>query len=98
MAEIERRVLSLLCQSSATRLQSAASLRNYYWRDLAHRTIYEIVCGKRELSEDQLRALLPARLTNAGLPDFPWEDLFQPCKGSAEEVEALIRQLCPTED
>lgn len=94
---IELRVLRFLCQNTAARGHFAVSLRNYHWRDLAHRVIYEIVCATRELSEDRLRALLAARLTNAGFPDFPWEDLFQHREESAKEVEILIRQLCESE-
>lgn len=91
--ETERRILRLLCQGSGGREALADFLRHYRWRDLAHRVIFEIVSGGLQVTEERMRALLPARLTNAGFPDFPWEDLFRPCDDSKKDVEFLIQRL-----
>jgi len=91
--QMERRLLRLLCQSPAARVEMADSLRPYRWRDLVHRVIYQIVSGAPKLPVEQIRTLLPTRLTNAGFPDFPWEDLFKPHTCSIQEAEILLREL-----
>ena len=93
VVQIERRILRLLCQNPAARVELANSLRHYRWRDLVHRVIYQIVSGAAQLSQELLRTQLPTRLTNAGFPDFPWEDLLLPKACSIQEAETLLREL-----
>lgn len=93
--QMERRILRLLCQSSAAREQLKEVLHLYRWRDLAHRVTFEIVGGALQLSAEQLRRVLPRRLTNAGFPDFPWEDLFLPVELSIQEAEIVLREAQP---
>lgn len=83
--------MRLLCKSTAAREQLSEALRHYRWRDLAHRVIYQFVAGPPQLTEAQLRRVLPTRLTNAGFPDFPWEDLFLPEALSITEADAFLR-------
>ena len=90
---MERRILRLLCQVPAARVELADALRHYRWRDLAHRVIHQIVSGTPQLPQKQIHRLLPTRLTNAGFPDFPWEDLFLPNDCSIQEAETLLREL-----
>jgi hypothetical protein len=90
---MERRILRLLCQSPAAREKLTDDLRAHRWRNLAHRVTFEIVCGALQLSAEQLRRVLPRRLTNAGFPDFPWEDLFLPVELSLPEAEVFLREL-----
>jgi len=94
----ERRILRLLCQDAAARERLADTLRRYHWRNLAHRVAFEIISSAHQLPAERLRTVLPTRLTNAGFPDFPWEDLYLPCDISAEEAETLIRRLEATGD
>jgi len=93
--QMERRILRLLCQNSAAREKLTDALRRHPWRDLAHRVTFEIVCGALQLSVEQLRRVLPRRLTNAGFPDFPLEDLFLPVELSLQEVEIFLREVQP---
>ena len=93
--QMERRILRLLCQSSAAREQLKEVLHLYRWRDLAHRVTFEIVGGALQLSAEQLRRVLPRRLTNAGFPDFLWEDLFLPVELSIQEAEIVLREAQP---
>jgi hypothetical protein len=93
VVQMERRILCLLCQNPAARVDLANSFRHYRWRDLVHRVIYQIVAASPQLSPEHLRTLLPTRLTNAGFPDFPWEDLFLPGACSIPEAESLLREL-----
>jgi hypothetical protein len=93
--QMERRILRLLCQNAAAREKLTEALSHYHWRDLAHRVTFEIVCGALQLSQEQLRRVLPRRLTNAGFPDFPLEDLFLPVELSLQEVEIFLREVQP---
>lgn len=95
MIPTERRILGLLCQDIGAREQLMGSLRSYRWRDMVHRVIFELISAAPRLSEETLRAQLPIRLTRAGLPDFPCDELFQPHGLSAQEAEVLIRELVP---
>ena len=92
-AEHELRILCLLCQDIAARERLIPLLRPYRWRDLIHRTIFEAVAASPQLSSEQLRVQLPARLTRAGFPEFPWNDLFGTQNLSGEEAETLARIL-----
>jgi hypothetical protein len=91
--QLERQILRLLCQNQAARSKLTEALRQHRWRDLAHRVTFEMVCGALQLSAEQLRRVLPRRLTNAGFPDFPWEELFLPVELSLPEAEVFLREL-----
>jgi hypothetical protein len=90
---LERRLLRLLIQSPTARDQLSDSFRQHAWRDMAHRIIYEIVSQSPLLTGEQLRLVLPTRLTNTGIPDFPFEDLYRPSNLSVPEAESLLREL-----
>ena len=91
--ELERRVLRALCQEPALRARGRTALREYRWRDLAHRVVFEIAISAPAIPAEQLRQALPTRLTNAGFPDFPWEELFRPPSVSRKDAELLILKL-----
>ena len=91
--QLERRVLSLLCQEPAVRELGRSNLQHYCWRDLVHKVIFEIVTRAPQTSAEQLRHQLPTRLTNAGFPDFPWEEFFHPHGFSQQDAEALLLRL-----
>lgn len=91
--ELERRVLRLLCQDPGIREFGRANLQQYRWQNLLHKVIFDVVTGMPRLSLDQLRDQLSARLTNAGLPDFPWEEFFQPHGLPIRDAEGLIVRL-----
>jgi hypothetical protein len=91
IAETERRILRLVVQNPAARIALAAALGRRTWRDMAHRIVFEILASLPQLSSEPLRQILPARLANAGIPDFPWQDLFEPEALSLPEAEAWLR-------
>lgn len=89
----ERRILSLICQDRNACEQLAGLLRTYRWHDLAHRVLFEMIAAAPQASKEELRTRLPIQLTQAGFPDFPFDELFQPHCASAEEVESYIQEL-----
>ena len=91
--QLERRLLRLLCQEPAVREFGRTNLQRYRWCDLVHGVIFEIVTSTPQVSVEQLRQQLPARLTKAGFPDFPWEEFFPPLVSSPGEAERLILHL-----
>ena len=93
LPQLERLVLRLVCQQPAARELGRNHLQPYRWRDLVHSVIFEIVTSMPPVSEEELRQQLPARLTRAGFPDFPWEELFVPLVSTPGEAERLILHL-----
>ncbi len=90
---LERQALRAICQGGVDRQEAQALLARYRWRDQVHQAVFQIVASTPALSPELLRQQLPARLTNAGFPDFPWEEFFQPQGVSREEAERLLREL-----
>lgn len=90
---LELGVLRALCQGGVDRGTAQALLASYRWRDQVHQVIYQIATAKPGLSSEVLRQQLPARLTNAGFPDFPWEEFLRPQDVSKDEAERMLREL-----
>ena len=77
--EIELRVLRLLCAPNLppkVRENIAAELSAALFHEPSHQIIFEEICALLRLSSDRLRELLPARVTNRGVPEFDFDALL----------------------
>jgi hypothetical protein len=94
--ELEQKALRLLCSNliqPATRVDLAALLDPSVFADPLHRVIFEEICAAGEIPAAHLRALLPARITNRGFPDFDLSVFLEPNQASEAEIEQLFSSV-----
>ncbi len=93
--ELERLVLSLLCQppGDASRTKLEQQIATYAWRNHDHQIIFEVLCEIRSKDPQVIREQLPARLTRKGFPDLDVETLFEPLGLDGRSTRELIRSL-----
>lgn len=91
--QMERNTLRLLCSvlvKPGTRLEICRLLRPNDFLDPLRRTAFEEVQAAGFLSSKQLRASLPARMTQRGCPNFDLDKLLAPKLASEQEIEELF--------
>jgi hypothetical protein len=96
LMELEQKALRLLCSNliqPATRVDLAALLDPSVFADPLHRVIFEEICAAGEIPAAHLRALLPARITNRGFPDFDLSVFLEPNQASEAEIEQLFSSV-----
>ena len=54
------------------------------------RIVFEEICHLGSIDSRRLRELLPARVTNRGLPDFDLESYLAPQETSEKEIDQLF--------
>jgi hypothetical protein len=94
--ELEQKALRLLCSNliqPATRVDLAALLDPSVFADPLHRVIFEEISAAGEIPAAHLRALLPARITNRGFPDFELNVFLEPDQASEAEIEQLFSSV-----
>jgi hypothetical protein len=94
LAEIERQLLRLLCQTrgGAAIEKAQRELVDYGWREQEHRIVFEALQKVRRQDWLSLREQLPAHATLAGFPDVDWDVYFQPLP-VATDIGTLLREL-----
>ena len=96
LMELEQKALRLLCSNliqPATRVDLAALLDPSVFADPLHRVIFEEISAAGEIPAAHLRALLPARITNRGFPDFELNVFLEPNQASEAEIEQLFSSV-----
>lgn len=91
--QMERNTLRLLCSvlvKPGTRLEICRLLHSNDFLDPLRRTVFEEVQAAGAISSKQLRAALPALVTNRGFSDFNLEKLLAPKLASESEIELLF--------
>ena len=91
--QMERNTLRLLCSvlvKPGTRLEICRLLHRNDFLDPLQRAVFEEVQAAGVISSKQLRASLPARLTDRGFPDFDLDKLLAPKLASEAEIEQLF--------
>lgn len=92
----ELAVLRLLCAANLSpevREKLVAQIEAALFREPSHRIVYEEICALRRLPADRLRELLPARVTNRGLPDFDYDSLLNSGPFDSKQAEEVILAL-----
>jgi hypothetical protein len=90
----EYSLLTVLCQAGAPmRAKTAARLRDYRWASSLHGALFDVIATFPRQRVARLREELPAQVTRRGFPDFESGQLFAPHGLTAEQIEALIRQV-----
>jgi hypothetical protein len=90
---LERDTLRFLCSvliKSGTRLEICKLLDPGVFADPLHRVVFEEIRGMGAVDSRHLRALLPARVTNRGFPDFDLKELLAPHEVSEKEIDHLF--------
>jgi hypothetical protein len=92
----EIQVLRVLClgtpQGSVKEI-GVSLLRDYNWRNAAHKAFWDALCAVPSENPDVLRQLLPSQLTRLGFPDVEWEELFVPHALSKEKAIDLMLRM-----
>ena len=94
--EMERRTLRLLCSiliQPVTRLELVRLLDSSLFTDTLNRVVFEEIAAMGELPSRDVRALLPARITNRGFPDFDLKEFLGADRVSESEIENLFASV-----
>jgi len=93
---MERDALRLLCCmsiKSATRAALCKLLRSASFIEPMQRILFEEIAALGAVDSEQLRQLLPSRLTNRGFPDFDLENLLDAKLVSEIEIAKLFESV-----
>lgn len=96
IVEAEFRALQAMCQAApqdAVREHAFTVLAGYRFRDPLHQLLFDILRELRTQPADQLRTLLPQRLTIKGFPDLDIEPFFHRHAMSVELACAIVDYL-----
>jgi len=96
LMDLEQNALRLLCSNliqPVTRVDLAALLDASVFADPLHRVIFEEICAAGEIPAAHLRALLPARVTNRGFPDFDLSVFLEPSQATEAQIEELYSSV-----
>jgi len=91
--QLERNTLRFLCSvliKSGTRLEICKLLDPGVFADPLHRVVFEEIRSMGAVESRHLRALLPARVTRRGFPDFDLKQLLAPHEVSEKEIDHLF--------
>ncbi|MBI1941689.1 MAG: hypothetical protein HYS33_09310 [Acidobacteria bacterium] len=95
--KVERLVLRALCTGTpegSVRETARRLLRDYSWREPVHRVLFEVLNALPSDRPEDIRSLLPSRLTLRGFPDLDCDDLFLPHSLSGKDAMRLMQKLC----
>jgi len=95
-SQLERNTLRLLCSvliKSGTRLEICKLLDPAVFQDTLRRVVFEEICALGSIESRRLRALLPARVTNRGFPEFDLHGLLAPHEVTEKEIDQLFESV-----
>jgi hypothetical protein len=90
----ERDLLRLLCSvlvKPVTRVELCRLVNPEKFVDITQRVVFEEIRAMGPIHAKRLLEMLPARVTNRGLPDFDIEDLLTPKLVSEQDIENLFQ-------
>ena len=100
---MEARLLQMICQaglgnapdglSRELREEALTRLRSYPFRTVAHQVLFDCLWQMPRHRPDLVRDLLPARLVQAGFPDFDLAPFFEPHGLTETEARELLGKL-----
>jgi len=64
------------------------------FEDPLQRVVFEEIRGMGSIDSRRLRALLPARVTNRGFPDFDLDEFLAPHEVTEKEIGHSLRVHC----
>ncbi len=91
--QLQRNTLRFLCSvliKSGTRGEICKLLDPGVFDDPLQRVVFEEIRELGSIDSRRLRALLPARVTNRGFPDFDLNDFLAPHEVSEREIDQLF--------
>ena len=93
---MEALLLRVLCQrtlSAELREEVFARLCGYCFRAVPHQVLFDCLSQLPRQRPGLIRDLLPARLVQAGFPDFDLVPFFEPHRLTASRARALLDKL-----
>ena len=93
-AAAERDLLRLLCSmlvKPVTRVELCRLVNPEKFVDLTQRVVFEEIRALGQVDAKLLLQMLPARVTNRGLPDFDLDELLTPKLVSEQDIEKLFQ-------
>jgi hypothetical protein len=103
LASDELRILQMLCQcglesrdpgfGSAFRDAALNALRTHTFSSTTHQVFFDCLWQMRRHPPKAVQSSLPAKLVQAGFPDFDWEIYFEPHHLDAAQGEELLAQF-----
>ncbi len=93
IVESEMYVLRAMCQGTAQGSvfgDGVNILANYPFVDHEHQLVYDTLCELNTDVPNNIRTLLPERLTRKGFPDFDLDIYFQPHNLAAEVAVSMM--------
>ena len=91
--QLERNTLRFLCSvliKSGTRVEICKLLDPGVFEEPLQRVVFEEIREMGSIESRRLRALLPARVTNRGFPDFDLNEFLAPHEVSEKEIDQLF--------
>ena len=96
IAEIEKRLLQVICQSATEpklREEVLSRLRAYPFRNVQHQILFDCLRKMPSHRPELIPSLLPARLVQAGFPDLDAAPFLEPCQMTKTEARQLLERL-----
>jgi hypothetical protein len=93
---LQKNTLRFLCSvliKSGTRVEICKLLDPSVFDDALQRTVFEEIRQLGSIDSRRLRALLPARVTNRGFPDFDLKEFLAPHEVSEKEIDQLFESV-----
>ncbi len=93
---LQKNTLRFLCSvliKSRTRVEICKLLDPGVFDDPLQRVVFEEIREMGSIDSRRLRALLPARVTNRGFPDFDLNEFLAPHEVSEKEIDQLFESV-----
>jgi hypothetical protein len=94
--QLQKNTLRFLCSvliKSGTRVEICKLLDPTVFDDALQRAVFEEIRELGSIDSRRLRALLPARVTNRGFPDFDLKEFLAPHEVSEKEIDQLFESV-----
>jgi hypothetical protein len=94
--QTERKALRLLLSDliqPATRVELLGLMDEELFVNDLHRVVFEEMREMGQSTAREMRALLPARITNRGFPDFDWNEFLGSKLASEKEIDELYASV-----
>jgi hypothetical protein len=91
--QLQKNTLRFLCSvliKSGTRVEICKLLDPGVFEDPLQRAVFEEIREMGSIESRRLRALLPARVTNRGFPDFDLNEFLAPHEVGEKEIDQLF--------